>query len=69
MSQTSLEERVAVLERQVCDLFIKVGGDAPKKDWRTTVGMFTNDPVMKQIHEEGRKIREAEREQAKRDSA
>jgi len=43
--------------------------DRPQKDWRSTVGMFTNDPVMKQIQEEGRKIRQADREQALRDSA
>jgi hypothetical protein len=29
--------------------------------------MFANDPVMREIQEEGRKIREADREQFRRD--
>ncbi|HXV64866.1 MAG TPA: hypothetical protein VEK15_29480 [Vicinamibacteria bacterium] len=40
------------------------GGSEKEKDWRGTVGMFANDPVMKEIQEEGRKIREAERRDA-----
>jgi hypothetical protein len=67
MAEATLEERVAVLEEQVARL---IGGSvSPKstKDWRRTVGMFTGDPVMKEIQEEGRKIREADREQASRD--
>ena len=39
----------------------------PAKDWRSTLGMFTGDPVMRELDEEGRKIREAEREEARRD--
>jgi hypothetical protein len=38
-----------------------------KKDWRGTIGMFSGDAAMKEIQEEGRKIREADREQAQRD--
>ena len=67
MSQASLEERVVALEHQVAQLI--AGAAPPTKDWRTSVGMFSNDPVMKEIQEEGRKIREADREQAKRDPA
>jgi hypothetical protein len=38
-----------------------------EKNWRSTIGMFADDPLMKEIDEEGRKIREADREQARRD--
>jgi hypothetical protein len=69
MTQTALEERVAILERQMTQLLTQAEHDRPQKGWRSTVGMFTNDPVMKQIQEEGRKIRQADREQALRDSA
>jgi len=31
------------------------------KDWRRTVGMFADDPIMDGIIEAGRRIREAER--------
>jgi hypothetical protein len=35
-----------------------------RKDWRSTLGMFAGDDVMKEIIEEGRKIRERDREQS-----
>jgi hypothetical protein len=65
MSQPSLEERVVALEHQVEELTKRLLPGAklpPKKDWRSTVGMFANDPIMKEIIEEGRKIRERDRE-------
>jgi hypothetical protein len=67
MSETSLEERVTALEKQVADLMERVLSPPIKKDWRSTIGMFADDAVMKEIQEEGRKIREADREQARRD--
>ena len=39
------------------------GTAVPNKDWRRTVGMFRNDPVMKEIIEAGRRIREEDRQQ------
>jgi hypothetical protein len=51
MIDTALEERLALLERQMAHLLAQSPRDMPKKDWRTTVGMFTNDPVMKEIQE------------------
>ena len=63
-SSTTLEERVAELERLVDELLQRSTGPEREKDWRSTVGMFANDPVMQEIQEEGRKIREAERRDA-----
>jgi hypothetical protein len=34
------------------------------KDWRRMRGVFTGDHLMKQVFEEGRKIRDAERKRA-----
>jgi hypothetical protein len=34
------------------------------KDWRRTRGAFTGDEFIKQVFEEGRKIRDAERKRA-----
>lgn len=62
----TLEERVAALERQVADLTANGITRPPAKDWRRTIGMFTGDEVMKQVFEEGRKIREADRARARR---
>lgn len=67
MSETTLETRVATLEKQVAELMQQVLKPPFEKDWRSTVGMFADDPVMRDIQEEGRKIREADREQSKRD--
>ncbi|OYV73854.1 MAG: hypothetical protein B7Z74_03220 [Deltaproteobacteria bacterium 21-66-5] len=62
----TLEERVAALEKQVNTLLANQVGGGRVKDWRRTIGAFTGDDVMKQIFEEGRKIREAERKRARR---
>ena len=64
MSRATLEERVAVLERQVSALLANRAGTGRAKDWRRTRGVFTGDDLMKQIFEEGRKIRVAERKRA-----
>jgi hypothetical protein len=48
MSVATLEERVATLELQMTQL-LKQSQPDTKKDWRSTIGMFTGDPVMKEI--------------------
>src|SRR4051812_45466673 len=65
MSHPTLDDRVAALEQEVARLSKLHPGDpaAPPKYWRSTLGMFANDPVMKEIIAEGRKIREHDREQ------
>lgn len=57
---TTLEERVAALEETVAQLVSQSDSVVAKKDWRSTLGMFADDPIMK----EGRRIREAARQQA-----
>jgi hypothetical protein len=66
MLELTLDERVAALEREVARLSQLLPGESrpPEKNWRSTVGMFAGDAVMKEIIEEGRKIRERDREQA-----
>ena len=64
MPPATLEERVAALERQVNTLLANHAGTARAKDWRRTRGVFTGDDFMKQVFEEGRKIRAAERKRA-----
>jgi hypothetical protein len=66
MSQPKLEERVAALEKHVVQLLARLPPLAQPLDWRSTVGMFANDEVMKQIDAEGRKIREADRRRTRR---
>ena len=64
MSRAKLEERVATLEKQVGALLANHGATGRAKDWRRTRGIFTGDDLMKQVFEEGRKIREADKKRA-----
>ncbi len=66
MATEALEQRVARLEEQMRVLKERQtnGGSAPRRDWQSTVGMFRNDPIMKEIVEAGRQIREDDRLQA-----
>jgi hypothetical protein len=59
----SLAARLAAVERQLAE---KTAAPRPK-DWRRTVGMFDDDPEFKEVIAEGRAIREAERESARRE--
>ena len=66
MSQSTLEERVARLEKRLDELMQgREVTDAPKsKDWRRTVGMFKGDPIMREIIDEALRMREQERREA-----
>ena len=69
MSQLPLEERVTRLE-QLYDDWLRGQLDSRepgRDDWLKTVGMFAGDPVMKEIIEEGRRVREQDREQTRTD--
>jgi hypothetical protein len=65
MAQENLEERVAELERQLAMLKAQVATLIKPNDWRSVVGMFSGDQVMKRILEQGRKIREEDRRRTK----
>ena len=64
----TLEERVSSLEETVAGLAAAVNAGKHKKDWRSTIGMFEGDPIIQEIQEEGRKLREAERRAAQQDA-
>jgi hypothetical protein len=64
MALPTLEERVTALEQTVAQLVSQSHSAKAKPDWRSTLGMFADDPVMQEIDEEGRRIREADRQQA-----
>jgi hypothetical protein len=63
MSRLSLEERLAALEREVADLKAQ---RPHEKDWRRTVGMFTDNPEVQEIFADAMKLREADRKKARR---
>ena len=55
----SLAKRVEALEKKLAER------EAPKKDWRLSVGMFDGSEFMKQVDAEGEAIREADRKAAR----
>ena len=58
----TLAKRVDELERKLAER------DAPSiKDWRLAAGMFTGSECSRQIDEEARKIREGDRDAARRE--
>ncbi len=65
MAHETLTRRVEVLERQLADLTARVLALDAQPDWRSAIGMFGGDEFMRKIFDEGRKIREADRRQAK----
>ena len=64
MIELTLEERVTALEQTVAHLMSQSHGAPVVSDWRRTIGWFAGDSVMQEIDEEGRRIREADRQQA-----
>jgi hypothetical protein len=66
MAQVTLEQRVETLERELAELKTVVANGTHVKDWRRTIGMFTDDPGMLEIFQEAQKFREADRERARR---
>ena len=58
----SLARRLAELERRLNE---KEASSA--KDWRMVAGMFTGREFSRTVDEEGRKIREADREAARQE--
>ncbi len=65
MKTLTLEQRVAVLEQELSELKAR-RGNGQVKDWRRTVGMFTDNPGMKELFADAMKLREADRSKARR---
>ena len=61
----SLEQRVAALEQELSELKRRQG-NCREKDWRRTIGVFTDNPQMKALFAEAMKLREADRRKARR---
>jgi hypothetical protein len=66
MAQGSVEERISALERTVAELIQSRRLTNRAKDWKRTVGMFSGNELMKQIDAAGRKIREQDRQRARK---
>jgi hypothetical protein len=60
MASSLLEKRVTALEQEVAGLKATLVARS-QKDWRRTIGMFSDDPGMIEIFHEAQKIREENR--------
>ncbi len=67
MSDTPLEQRIQTLEQQMQSVLMKIHSSSspipPTKDWRKSLGMFDDHPVMQQIDKAGQLVRQQDREQ------
>jgi hypothetical protein len=59
----ALAKRIEVLEQKLAER------EKPKKDWRSSVGMFDGSEFMKQVDAEGEAIREADRKATREGNA
>jgi hypothetical protein len=69
MKQTtlaSLEKRVAALEKGLAQILQARTQNGQWKDWRQAVGKFRATELSQEVDEEGRKIREADRREARK---
>jgi hypothetical protein len=66
MSAAANGERIAQLEAKIAELSGRVSALEGTKDWRSTFGMFTGNETMKRIDAAGRRIREQDRQKARR---
>ena len=66
MPRLTLDKRVKLLESQVAQLQDKLRStESRKKDWRRTIGAFTDDEGMQEILREAMRLREADRRKAR----
>jgi len=65
MANASLEQRVKNLETQVDELQGQLRAVRKVKDWRRTIGAFTNDEGMQQILRDAMRLREADRKKVR----
>jgi hypothetical protein len=66
MKTLTIEQRVAALEQELSDLKEERSNGRVKrvKDWRRTIGQFTDKPEMKELFAEAMKLRDADRRKA-----
>ena len=66
MSRPTIEQRVAHLESSLAELQAQLqAAERPVKDWRRTIGAFTDDKGMQEILKEAMRLREADRKKAR----
>jgi hypothetical protein len=66
MRQATIEKRLSDLEGRISELSRIVHQSAPAKDWRRSIGAFTDNPEMQAVLADALSIRAADRARAHR---
>jgi hypothetical protein len=66
MTDVSLKQRVAALEQQVAELRAQQVNGTRRKDWHSTVGIFTDNAGMLELFAEAQRLRQADRKKTLR---
>ena len=66
MRQSTVEKRLTNLEARVSELDSMVNQPSREKDWRRSIGVFTDDPLMQAVLDDSLHIRAADRSRAHR---
>ena len=73
MPEANITNRLDSLEEQVRQILAHLrapnGEGSQPRDWRQSLGMFDGRAMMKQVDEEGRQIRQRDREQVVNDNS
>jgi hypothetical protein len=65
MRRPTIADRVARLESRLTELQAAIKAQRPLKDWRRTIGAFTDDAGMQAIMQEAMRLREADRKKGR----
>jgi hypothetical protein len=66
MPQSTIEKRLSALEVRVSELDRMVSQSPRTKDWRRSIGAFTDAPAMQAVFVDALRIRAADRARAHR---
>jgi len=69
MRQSTVEKRLSNLETRVSELNRIINEPTQAKDWRRSIGAFTDDPAMQAVLDDAQRIRSADRARAHRRTA
>jgi hypothetical protein len=64
MAQKSIEKRIETLESQMEEIRDQLVGGSGTRDWRRSIGAFTDDDDMLQLLRDAMKLRDADRKAA-----